>query len=450
MPKKSKPSDSVRQLQFAKAKVDAAVGTAKLLAIIFGTIGIIVAIVFTLILSLIFGLNPPIAFLGSFVGCVIICLFVLPVKVLWRSKLAQICQGEGLWEEADQLVLADAGSSLDDILQGRVPREDNPNLPLALSQAQLIFIRKGETRKSLIISEYLSRNAPTDDGSYHSNTLSAIYVEVGRYQPGLAMLNDNLHSLETSGRKNSPAYTSALLSKAHAYVSLHRVDEAQKVLQELLESIEALNKEEIQDLGDRLVKSEVNRYEIDMAFYYNYLGKLKVVRNESDGEQVLRKSLEIMSNEHHQKLISLLYAEILLSLADLKVEQGDYKQGEELAGATLAYYENKTRYKGPDYHRARATRAYARLKQGYTDISGDMNACLDKLESDYEPVHPHIATVLTWIAESLISTNDYGPARSALERALSIRKELFSATDPEITEIEELLATQPELRKVCA
>ncbi len=448
MPKNSKPKGSVRQLKFAKAKVQATVQTVKMLFLIWGTVGLITATIFSLILSTLAGLNPPVAFLGSFVGCAIICVFFLPLKAIWRSKVAQICQSEGLWEEADQLVFEDAGSALEDILQGRLPREDTPNLFLPLGQSQLIFIRKGETRKALLVAEYLSRQGSDDDKSYQCNTLAALYIEIGRFEPGLTMLNEILRQLESEGRMNSPAYSSALLSKTQAYIDMHRGEECKSVLEKLRKTIESLKNDEIPDFGDRLVQSEAVQYDIDLAFHYFYSGRLKDLLKEEDPEPTVRMALEIMKNESYQKVVTLLYAEILLWMAGLKVRQGDFKKAEGLAKETLAHYENKTRYKGPDYHRARATLAYARLKQGYSDVNGELNGCLKKLDTDYEPIHPSTATILTWIADSYVQKNDFQAAKDALERALSIRKTLFAADDTDIAQIQELLDSKPELQNI--
>ncbi len=99
MPKNSNPKGSVMKIRFATAKVQAMVQTIEMLLLIWGAVGLVVATIFSLILS-IAGLNPSEAFLRSFVGCFIICVFFFPG--MWRLNLAQICQAEGLWDEADK------------------------------------------------------------------------------------------------------------------------------------------------------------------------------------------------------------------------------------------------------------------------------------------------------------------------------------------------------------
>src|SRR5579885_3124036 len=239
------PSSAKKANPFAvqRAKLKATYRTARFLLKMFGAITLLLALVMTWVLSSLFHLNIPMAFLGSIVACIVLGMVVLPVKVVWRSNLSQICQVEGPWELADELTFSEIGTALDDILSGRRPREEKPNLALALTNVKLLFIRKGEPQKALKIAEYLVENSEpgTSNYIYQKNTLACLNVEMGMYQHGMALLRAHLAHLESEERAGSPAYNSVMLGMLEAYIQQRRVDEAEMWLAKLKESIDTMH-----------------------------------------------------------------------------------------------------------------------------------------------------------------------------------------------------------------
>lgn len=423
-------------------KTRAVLRTAIVAVLTLGKAYLILAIVVTALASILFHLNALVAFIGALIGCAILCVSFTQLRSLCKSEFAVICQEEHLWELADRQVFEEAGVCLQDILEDRQPKDVRPDSDMWLSQAQLIFIRKGQLQKALKIAEYLSKDTNSNDNSaeYSTNALACLYVEIGRYEDGIGIFHTNLSRLESDNRSGSPAYVTTLVGLIQASIDKQQTSDAERFLKRLKQTIESTNKEERSDDLDQAVKRTSGKDEVDMAFYWLLSGRLKTQTGDSDAESALIAAKAIMANEQYQKTYTLLYPEILLALASLALKQKNFEKAEELAKQSLEFYEKRTRYTGAKYLIAKATLVYSRLNQGTKEnATRELETILQGLRSELAETHPDIATCLAQLAASHLSDGNRKAGRAALEEALLISTKLFPQDACEIHELRNLL-----------
>lgn len=436
--------DKGESLKIMNAKVTATFRTIKLISLIHGTLGLVGAGILTLIFCFLFHLDPIMAFAGSFVGCVIVCMVVLPIKPIWLSKFTTVCQERKLYDLADKLVFEGIEGSVQEILAGRRPKEESADLRLKLSQLQLLYIRKGEIRTAMKIAEYL---VSTSDSPYHDNTIATIYIEVGRFDDGIRILRQSQISLSMDGRANSPAAVTTYLGLISAELTLRKLDDAAASLKKLKEVLDG--DQECKQSTDRIVRSEVAKEEIDKAFYLYLLGKLQTLTGDERAAQNLEEALQIMAKESNKRIVQLLYPEIVLSLAKLSLCRGNFEKARSFGEQSVQLFETDTRYRGIDYHKARAIVAYAKFRQGAGSACDQLKDALKGMSAQLESNHPELATHMFWLAESQIKDNDIQSAIVNLQRAYEIRNALFGSEDQLTIEAKNMLAITSGDQSLC-
>ncbi len=424
----------------ARAQKTATINTIRLLAAILGKSIFVISLLLTVVLSHVFQLNALVVFAGAMLGSVLMTSGA--IRSTWRLEFFMACQQEGLWDEAERMIRQDAGLLIDEIIAGKPPGSADPKLDAAISQAVLLFIRKGDLKKTLALSQYLLRASSANDESvYRNGTVSAMHIEMGNYEKGMDMALGSLDHLTSTDRKHSPAYVSGLFQVIHGHIALHKKTEAHKYLQRLKESIEAGKRNDISNSTDKLVRDHSKLYETDMAFYWLFLGRLTALDSDyADAEVALNTALDIMKDEKLQKRLMLMYPEILLALGEVSLHQGHYAEASDLFQQTAQYYDKRTIYRGIDYATAKAAFAYSTLKLGKGNDNSTLAASLATIESHVLSIHPRIATTLVWLAESHLKTRNFSAARISMERALRIRTTLFGDDDKDVRELNGQLA----------
>ncbi len=433
--KTARHADKGDGVKVFNAKVTATYRTIRLLMMIHGTLGLVGAGVLTLIFCFLFHLDPIMAFAGSFVGCVIVCLVLLPIKPIWLSKFTSVCQERKLYDLADKLAYEGIEGSVQEILAGRKPREETPELRLKLSQLQLLYIRKGDLRTAMKIAEYM---VSTADSPYHDNTIATMYVEVGRFEDGIRILRGSQVGLNMEGRANSPAAFTTYLGIISAELAMRKFADAEANLKKLKELLDG--DQDCTQSTDRLVRIEVAKAEIDSAFYHYLLGRLQTLTGDESARSNLEKALKIMDKDSNKRAVQLLYPEIKLSLAKLALTRGDYEKARLEGEQAFQLYETETRYRGVDYHKARAIIAYAKFRQGLGSATDQLKDALKGMSAQLEDNHPELATHMFWLAENQIKENDIQSASVNLQRAYEIRNALFGPEDQLTIEARNMLA----------
>jgi tetratricopeptide (TPR) repeat protein len=361
---------------------------------------------------------------------------------IWRSSIVDVYQKEHYWEAADQLILEDTGPVLQQILDGKpCPNYEKGKHELPLSQARLIYIRKGESANVIRLSEFLSKQRP--DNPYESVTLGCVYMDYGRYDDGFRVLNQTRVQLETAGREDSPPYLSVHLGMTSGYISLHKIKEAQATLSKLEEIVNVLAGGNQKDRIDQLVvKHNVLKHEMHRAQCLKLSGRIQKFTGNPEASLTLTAAREIMKNKELQKTLTLLYPDIVNQLADLALMQKQFDKAAQFAKEADEYYENETRYKGRDYHNNKAILVYARFKQGKIgNYSDELNQCLTELRNLCAEAHPYIADCLVRLGEVYLSEHKPSEARQAFEQALTISQKLFRPDDRQINDIETKLSS---------
>lgn len=415
---------------------------ARLILLVHGSLGLIAAAVLTLISVGLFHASPLFAFCGSFVACTILLFALVPVKPIWQSYYTMVCQERGLFQEADRLAFSGVRQVLDEILSGRSPRDVDIDMRLQLSQVQLIFIRNGETLKATKVAEFLSQVKDGSNDPYIDTSLASLYVEVGRYDEGFQILRRSLSGLDSDGRGSSPAAVITLISLVSGIVALHKVEEAENNLRRLKSILDG-DSEDKGGLTDLIIRIDAARSDIDLAFYWYYLGRLLLVKGDSAALSTMEKARALMQKPENSRILTLFLPEIELAMAEAALRSDDLSGASNLAQSSLKLYETTTRYRGPDYHRARIVLARAALLKGGESNLEVMEDALHHIASQYEPVHPVLAGCLVYLAESQISKNDLQAARLNLQKARDMCSKLFAENDRMTLEVERLLATVP-------
>ena len=434
-------SAEANAFKLARAKGNATSRTIKLILFVQGGFALVMATIMTIVLSLFFHLNAPVAFLGSLIGAFIITLTRTSVKTIWQSNFASCCQEEGLWSKAEELATLGIAEEIAQILDGRQPQTNGHELPMKVSQLQMMAVRRGDLKTAVKYSEYLYRNATEDrhNRAYQANSLACNCIELGNYRRGFELFEANLDELESSGRKDTPAYISTLLGLTQGAIDLERIEDAERYLERLQTTISAGRSRTSANKTDAWIQQTVSTTGIDDAFANYFAARLKMLKNDHEAELQLMKAIDIIRDPELQKRVTLLLPEMLTVHAQLLTNKNELDKAQKRAQEALEYYETKTQNKGTDYLKARRTLAYVQLKKG-EDRKEELQECLRLMqELVYEP-HPAIALSLFQVGEAYAAAGDRAGARDFLRRAQAMKRQILPESAPSIRETEDLLA----------
>lgn len=421
-------------VRLLKAKRRAAWRLAVLVGTFFCKFILIGAVLTSAVLSFLFKLNGPIVFAGALFGFTILALAKVPFKRLWKSELFQAYQFEKLWDHARAVLSEGANNEIEDILQGKTPENCDR---MVLSQEVLYWIRKGDLRKWRLLAEYQARTF--EPPSFHqTDTRCALYMAIGKYHEGQTLALNWLAHLDANDRLKSADYIGTVLALLEGYHALRKVTELERMVNRFREVVEGGKP---QDAAESLIRNQCGS-EIEWSFFWLYQGRLHLLNGELDLADVdLNKAKTLMSREQNSKVITLLYPEILLTIARLCVARSCLVDAQELIEEAIDYYHTATSYEGLDYVCGKAFLAYVRMKRGESCSVQDIEFALDWLQEQVEPLHPETATCLVYLGEFQRAKGEIDQARVSWERALKMRLELFGKTDALVGEVEELLSS---------
>lgn len=423
--------------RIARARVRSALRLAHTMLSVFGVLTLIGAGLITLILSL-FQLNSVVLFAGSVVALTIFWVRIVPLGKLYKSDLFLMYQEEGLWDLSEQTLYEQGGPAIEAILEGRNITDENSDIDLLVPQLVVLFIRKGKLREAISISEYQIRRSKAD-ASDDYDVLACMYVEVGKFDLGLQKLLGTLDRLRLEQREGGPAGVSVHLGILHTYACLRDLPKAESWLASYRKTVDICHKTTT-TTTDELVKAHASRIEVDESFYHLFAARVHLLKNEQvEAAQSLDKAITMMKAPELQAKLTLLYPELLIAKIELEIKRQDYVAAERIACEVLDYYARKTVYLGVDLAVTTQLLAYSRLKQGRIIPLEDLSAPLERIKSILDPIHPKIATALTYLAEGLIAREQQSQAIECLERALNIRRQLFKEGDAEILALENML-----------
>ncbi len=441
MTKKSHDSDAFK---LARAKSNATARTIKLVLFVQGGFALMTATFMTFVLAFMFHLNAPLAFAGSLLGIFLVTMTRTSIKHIWLSHLATCLQEEGLWDKANELATEGIAGVIEEILAGKQPQHVSLELPMKVSQLQVMAIRKGDLKKAVKYSEFLYKNSRKEGSghSYQANSLGCGLLELGNYERGFELLTANLDEMEAQGRGDAPAYVSALLGMSQGCIDLERIDDAKKYLKRLQEAFELCHSKGAADKTDAWLKQESVNKRIEQAFLTYHQARLKDLQNDKEAELQMRSAIDMAKDPEVSRKVTLLYPEILLSYSQIALKKNDLGKAEKLAKEALQYYETKTQYKGGDYVRARRIVAQARSRKGENQVK-ELEELLDLTKSlVYEP-HPSVAAAHFQLAEALEKQADAQKAADHIRLCLDARKRLFPEGSPGVREAENFLAGLP-------
>ncbi|MBY0549666.1 MAG: tetratricopeptide repeat protein [Candidatus Obscuribacterales bacterium] len=419
-------------LRVLKAKRRAAWRLSILIATFYLKFILIGAVITSAILSLLFNLNGPMLFAGSLVAFTFLAFLNIPFKRVWKAELFSAYQFEKLWSHARAVLSEGSSNQIEDILQGKSPEDCDRGV---LAQEIYYWIRKGDLRKWSLLAEYQAMKSLESPDLYYVDTRTALYMETGKYHEGQALALNWLAQLDAEGRSKGGAYISSLLALIDGYHSLRKKTELAKMLDRLREVVEG---DGPGDAAESLIRSQCGS-EIEWSFYWLYSGRLHLLHGELDQADIeLTKAKTLMSCEHNNRVIILLYPEILLTIAELCVGRNSLVEAEHLIEEAIEYYHSATCFEGLDYVCGKAFLAYVRMKRGKSCSVQDIESALNWLKEQVEPLHPETATCLVYLGEWQRQQGEFDQARASWESALKIRQELFS-TDSSVKEVEKLL-----------
>lgn len=410
-----------------------------------------------LILYGIFGVNFKVAFPVLFMVWAFLIAMLMPFKIAWKSCYVDFCREEGLWDESDRIAFEDAGSAVQNVLEGKPPQGDFKCESSTLMKIHRILLGKGDFRKSVRLREWVlttMREACKNGGdllrlepsefpdaiSSEEGILGVGYFSIGRYAEGIELMRKRLDSVKSNPSRHPGSFFFAHIALVDAFAELHNINEAEKILSELRMNLDTFSSlENFCKTGEEPTE-QVWWGELDGAVYGSLLGRLMELKGEPEADKVLIRAGEIMQKQENRDQLMQLYPEIQILLGLMALKVNNFSGSEKLAKEALDYYDKETRFYGPKYWMARGLLAYSRLRLGSSDnLSVEFEAIVNALQEGLEKEHLDIASCLVWQGESLIMAGKAGPAREALEEALKIRSSHFPANDPEISEIQNLL-----------
>ena len=435
-----------------------------------GKAGLIIAGVLTLIMAGIFGWNGMVVFFSSFIIWELLVLAILPSRRL-EDWYPEVCVEEGLWDEVDRIAFASAGDALDDILGGRPPKGELNFDSFVLSKIEMILIRKGETRKSVRLSEYVlarmraafeagGTEPPPEKGipfpesnllklkasdypeaiSGEEGILGIGYNAVGKYSEGIDLARKRLDYILARPQEHVGRIFVAHLALLDVYLELHNEGEAEKVLNDLRNRLEfGPDVDPASPTGERSKAMYSWSHDEDAMFGW-LIGRLKALKGDSEAEKILERSAEILRKQEEPRQL-LLFPEIQISLALLAIGKKEFSRGEKYLQEALTYYEEKTRYLGMNFWLAKALFTFSRMKQGLPgEHSAELERFLQELLNSLEEGHLNIAACRAWLGESLLRDGKTGPAQETLEKALKTFRTHYPPGDSRIAEVQAFLA----------
>ncbi len=421
-----------------KAKLKATFRSARLLVLLYGSVGLVGCVVVTMLLCGWLHLNPYATFAGSVVSFVILAVTVLPMKSVWKSKLIMAYQEEHLFDLANELGFKDIGKQVAEILDDKHPIvvSDLDHFILRITDLRLLFIRQGQMRKARRLSQYLCRQQP--DHSYHVSCLASINNALGYFDEAIELALKNIDNLSSDVRTASPSAATSYLCLISTNLDLHRTAEAEKWLDKLKQLVETKDHSTESNI-DRIVRIECNTTEVDAAFYSLYLGRFQMLAKQTGARENIMKAEKFMSIEENQKRLQLLYPFIMLSLGQLSMREGDYKAAlAKFAEATKLY--EATPFRGPDYHESCAFAAYCKWKNSGSNVVDQIASSIRFLEDEVQPNHPRLAMLLVLLGEAQMRLNAV-KAKEAYEKAHAIYSTQYPAGDSDTRDLEERLAS---------
>ncbi len=420
-----------------KAKLKATFRSARLLVLLYGSVGLVGCVVATMLLCGWLHLNPYATFAGSVVSFVILGVAVLPMKTVWKSKLIMAYQEEHLFDLANELGFKDIGKQVAEILDDKHPVvvSDLDHFMLIITDLRLLFIRQGQMRKARKLSQYLCRQQP--DNSYHVSCLASINAGIGYFEEALELALKNIDKLNADVRTASPSVTTSYLCLISTNLYLHRTAEAEKWLDKLKELVEAKDHSTAESNIDRIVRIECKSTEFDAAFYALSLGKFQMLAKQKGARENMMKAEKIMSIEENQKRLQLFYPSIMMNLGQLSMQEGNYKVALAKFEEAINLYE-ATPFRGPDYHESCAFAAYCKWKNSGSNVVEQIASAIRFLEDEVQPNHPRLAKLLVLLGEAQMRLNPV-KAKEAYEKAHAIYAKQYPAGDPDTCDLEQRL-----------
>jgi tetratricopeptide (TPR) repeat protein len=426
-----------------KLKALAAFHTAKMYMLLLGRANLIISAIVCAVLSLLFHLNAPICFVGSFIAICVIFACSEAAKLVWKGNLSSLYQQEKLWDLAEQLFSADVDDAVKSIMENKPPKEMPISLALGLAQKVLLLSRQGESEESIKITEFIMDRAQDEsEKRAHCNSLAAQYVATGRYQDGIRLYQTLFVQEKAKGEEATSATIGPPVGLCEAYLDVHQFSDAERVLGQLKEEVDRLANKKHVDLADDMVREASGGADTEKSFYWLYTGKFKTLTDAEDAESALQAAFELANKDHVKKCMTLLIPDVQYSMALRALRRNRLGEAIEYARQAVDHYDQHTRYRGRDYWLVKALLSYATFKSGSREgAAQQLQECVTQLKKFLVPNHPAIATTLAYLGETLVADGDKDGARSAFEQALAIRRALYRSGDADIAELEQQISS---------
>jgi tetratricopeptide (TPR) repeat protein len=388
-----------------------------------------------LLLVLFFKLAVPAAIVGGLL--LTSCGIGWLISKMWFSQLCMVAQEEGCWEFADHLVENKAQPYLGQCMSGEYPTKPiSLEADMALSQVQLLMIRKGEDRNALKLARYLYES--NKENLEQTQVYGALLTCTGRFQEGITLIQQLVGKMEKNGRADSPVLNNSLTTLAKAMIDLHRFEEAQEYLTVLQNRVHKTTKKEL-STADEVMRLQLCADELDLMFYYFYFGVYLIETGSAEADVLINSAKDLMSKPELQKKLNLMYPEILTALAKIDLLRGNDQEAHNHAAAAMEHYKERTRYSGPEFQKTKAMLAFVSCRLGRMDAVSDLEDALNALRAELEPNHPSIADCLTMLGQVYLLTERQDDARASLEAARKIYKALFPEKDPQIEKVDRFI-----------
>lgn len=392
-----------------------------------------------------FHLNFGIALCGTVVGTFILGILFGPTDALYKSALSMEYQRREMWDEADQIAFAEAGSTYHQIIKGGEPSYIDVKTLLGLSQVQLILVRKGEMNDAVHIARFLAnRHGQTPDEEIcNLSTLGVLNIELGDFASGVRLLQRLDARLVSEGRESSPSAFVCCLGLVEAFIQMRDQARGSEWLEKARER--TLLKNNKQTVTDKLTRESCGGNDVELGLLLLLTGQLSILKGDTTGAELhLLEALRLTQNESVRQNCKLLFSDLLLHLSEVALLQGDYHKAAQYAEEAVNYGETIARYHGKNFCLARINLLYANFRCGGVDVLAEMEGALRSLQNTLmqDAVSPFIASSLLKLSEIYSCEGNISSANDCLRRALEIRRALFEEGDSAISEVENLLASR--------
>jgi len=269
-------------------------------------------------------------------------------------------------------------------------------------------------------------------------------MDMGNYDRGFSLLGECLDDLAQSDRLHTPAYITGLLGLLHGSVELQKIDESEKYLKRLGDSLEASQSKDIGNSADRWVRTDMSEsHSIEQTFEVFFRARVKELKDDPGAEADYLTALNSARRPEIQRTVVLLYPDVLTCYSGFLIRKGEYDKAEKLASEAVEYYTNKTENRGLDYWKARLAGAYCAFKNGAKN-NQEFEEGLKTIRGCVNEFHPETATAHLRLAEVQAITGDFDNARENTNQALRIRRQLFGKDSKSVHEAEKALADLPQ------